>query len=554
MSVIEHPLETIQELFRKNWKEGASTDKDDFGVTQHFQELFDTREKLFKIPVLDAQSIHTLPLNSLVRFRCMVQDTELSQEVALFASTVSNKPNGEEALFCHRYSDGPHEDQMLTSHQNQELMDLRSSYYCVSVPGQTQWVKDAESAKGTNLDVAIDGLKLEETKASEVMPERFPFPAVSHFAAVVKTHSSDVSIGVTDMVDVIGVLGASDKVLSGDSFDFQEESATGPRIPTVHAILMNKVEDHGHPELAANGHPIENDLEKLVKDAKTIREDLIQYIAKAVRGDKFAAELVLLQLLARVYSRPSGAVLGKFCLNLKDSTANSPVAKSLEKVLKSVLPKVHAIPMTLENLNKNFFYPRGEEQLRSGMLQVTRGTLLLLDESAMEEGTLVDQGIKNLKAVSDVSLYQTLNYVFPYNNLEFQTDVSLLIISFGSSLVPVDCGIALKPEPSAAEQQSGPSEEKLQAFRRYISTLRLADYKLSEDMAKEIETEFMEQRKAASAAGSALITPIELALNISLARLVALSKGELTLNRECWDHAVALSKQIKERSSTTISE
>lgn len=92
------------------------------------------------------------------------------------------------------------------------------------------------------------------------------------------------------------------------------------------------------------------------------------------------------------YSRPSGAVLGKFSLNLKDTTANSPVAKSLEKVVKSVLPKVHAIPMTLANLNKNYFYPRGEEQLCSGMLQVTRGTLLLLDETAMEEGTLVDQG------------------------------------------------------------------------------------------------------------------------------------------------------------------
>lgn len=87
---------------------------------------------------------------------------------------------------------------------------------------------------------------------------------------------------------------------SGDSFDFQEESTAGPRIPTVHAILMNKVDDHGHPELTANGCPTEEDLEKLVKDAKTIREELIQYIAQAVRGDKFAAELILLHLLARV--------------------------------------------------------------------------------------------------------------------------------------------------------------------------------------------------------------------------------------------------------------
>ncbi|KAF8933918.1 hypothetical protein BGZ47_010594, partial [Haplosporangium gracile] len=497
MSVIERPLETIQELFRKNWKEGASTDKDDFGVTKYFQELFDTREKLSKIPVLDAQSINALPLNSLVRFKCMVQDTELSQEVALFASTISSKPDGEEVrsidndsvqlagafiFACHRYSDGPQEDQMLTSRQNQELMDLRSSYYCVSVPGQSQWVKDAD--KPADLDTALDGLKLQEEMASEVIAERFPFPAVSHFAAVVKTHSSDASIGVTDMVEVIGVLGASDKVSSGDSFDFQEESAAGPRIPTVHAILMNKVDDYGYPELTVNGCPAEDDLEKVVKEATSIREELIQYIAQAVRGDKFAAELVLLHLLARVYSRPSGAVLGKFSLNLKDSIGNSPVAQSLEKVIKNVLPKVHAIPMTLANLNKNYFYPRGEEQLCSGMLQVTRGTLLLLDETAMEEGTLIDQGVKNLKAVSDVSLYQTLNYVFPYNNLEFQTDISLLIISFGSSLVPVDCGVTLTPEPSTPEQQSEPTEEKLQSFRRYISILRLAEYKFSEDMAK----------------------------------------------------------------------
>ncbi|KAF9924162.1 hypothetical protein FBU30_005830 [Linnemannia zychae] len=551
MNVIEQPLETIQDLFRKNWKDGDSADKNDFGVTKHFQELFDTPEKLSKIPVLDAQSINTLPLNSLVRFRCMVQDTELSQEVALFASTISSKPNGEEAFVCHRYSDGPQEDQILASHQHQDLMDLRNSYYCVSIPGQTQWAKDAINTKNSGLNSDFEGMKLEETKESEVIAGRFPFPTVNHFAAVVKTHSSDISIGVTDMVEVIGILGASDKVSSGDSFDFHEESASGPRVPTIHAILMNKIEDHGHPELAANGRPLENDIEKVARDAKAVREELIQYIAQAVRGDKFAAELVLLHLLARVYSRPSGAVLGKFTLNLKDSVSNSPVAKSLEKIVTNILPKVHVIPMTLENLNKNYFYPRGDDHLYSGMLQVTRGTLLLLDETAMEEGTLVDQGIKNLKAVSDVSQYQTLNYSFPYNNLEFQTDISLLIVSFGSSLVPVDCGIVIKAEELSPEQQLEPSEEKLQSFRKYISTMRLAEYKLMEDMAKEIETEFMEQRKAASTAGSALMTPNDLAFNISLARLVALSMGEMTLTRECWDFAVSLAKQIKERSSTT---
>lgn len=35
-------------------------------------------------------------------------------------------------------------------------MDLRSSYYCVSVPGQSQWVKDADKPAG--LDAALQGM------------------------------------------------------------------------------------------------------------------------------------------------------------------------------------------------------------------------------------------------------------------------------------------------------------------------------------------------------------------------------------------------------------
>ncbi|KAG0299600.1 hypothetical protein BGZ98_009909, partial [Dissophora globulifera] len=468
MSVIENPLATIQDLFAKNWKQDQTTDKNEFGVTEHFQNLFDTREKLLQIPVLDAQSISTLPLNSLVRFRCMIQDTELSQEVALFATTVISPPDGEEHLH---------------TNPSEGIMDLRNAYYCVSVPGESQWVKEYERSKVASLDAALSGLKLDSSEP-QVIPERYPFSGADHFAAVVKTHSSDVSIGVTDMVEVIGVLGASDKLTSGDSFDFHDDSASGPRIPTVHAILMRKIEDHGHPGLGLNGRPEEADLQYFSAEAATIRKDLIKYISTAVRGDELAAELVLLQFLARIYSRPSGAVLGKFSLNLRDSSANSPVYTNLAQVMRNVLPKVHALALSLQILNDNFFFPRGDEHLASGVLQVTRGTAFLLDETALEEGTLVDKGLKNLKAVSDVSLYQTLSYVFPYNNLDFQTDISLLFVSNGNSLVPVDCAVTLSPGPLADEPGTEPTEEQLVLFRKYISVLRLAEYTFPESMAK----------------------------------------------------------------------
>ncbi|KAF9423159.1 hypothetical protein BGZ94_008394 [Podila epigama] len=532
MNVITHPLLKVQELFEKNWKEGEN-DRSDFGVTEFFQQQFDTRQKLAKIPVLDAESVKRLPLHSLVRFRCMVQDTELSQEVALFASATSPQSS----------------EQTLGADPSKDLMDLRNSYYCVSVPGESTWVRKYDSDVASNLDAALQGLELQDSEpTAKVLPERFPFAGESHFAAVVKTHSSDITIGVTDTVEVIGVLGASDKVLTGDGFEMHDDTTDhGPLVPTVHAILMRKVEDHGHPELGVDGIPSKEDVEHVTKEALTIRKELVEYIATALKGDLLAAELVLLHFLARVHSRPSGTVLGKFSLNLKESRAGSPVFEDLSRVTKSLLPKVHTLPLTLKHLNESFYFPRGDEQLRSGILQVTRGTSLLLDETALEEGALVEKGLKNLKAISNVSLNQTLAYVFPFNNIEFQTDISLLIVSIGNSLVPVDCALALEPEESKVSVIATPTEEKLRSFRKYISVLRLMDYKFSEDMAKEIESDFMNQRKEATAAGTTLMTPNELAFDISLARLVALSRGEQSLTKESWSSAVRLSKQIKSR-------
>ncbi|KAG0052774.1 hypothetical protein BGZ83_002128 [Gryganskiella cystojenkinii] len=531
-AAIERPLDTIQDLFSRNWTRENASESNNFGVTAHFKDLFNTREKLLQIPSLDAQSIRKLPINSLVRFRCMVQDTDLSQEIALFASTAITEPNGEEKLICHRYSDGPHSDD--------DIMDLRNSYYCVSVPGESEWAKKQDISANRKLELALEDLSLEGDNTSQVIAGRYPFAGTQHFAAIVKTHSSDVNIGVTDMVDVIGVLGASNAVMSGDSFDFQEEaSSDSPRVPTVHAITMCKVDDHGHPELGMDGRPSESDMETCLKDAAATRQDLIAYLTSALLGDELAAELVLLHMLARIYARPSGKALGKFSLNVKQTEQDSSVFESLKKIMNNLLPKIHSIPMTLQILNTETFYPRKDDQLMSGTLQVSRGTALLLDETALEEGTLNEQGLKNLRALSNVSQNQTLSYMFPFNSLDFNTDISLLIVSLGSSLVPVDCAITLKVDASkAATSTSEPSADQIKVFRKYLSVLRLAEYTVSEEIAK---------RKAAIAAKTTPITPDEFAFNISLARIVSLSQGETSLSRASWEHAVSLAKQVNDR-------
>lgn len=71
--------------------------------------------------------------------------------------------------------------------------------------------------------------------------------------------------------------------------------------------------------------------------------------------------------------------------------------------MSNILPKIHAIPMTLQTLNTEAFYPRKDDQLLSGFLQVTRGTALVLDETALDEGTLNEQG-KYWRAFSPITL------------------------------------------------------------------------------------------------------------------------------------------------------
>jgi hypothetical protein len=51
-------------VVEKNWKRGQTVEKDDFGVTEHFQSLFDTREKL--------QKVHQCPIFSVTNALCPV--------------------------------------------------------------------------------------------------------------------------------------------------------------------------------------------------------------------------------------------------------------------------------------------------------------------------------------------------------------------------------------------------------------------------------------------------------------------------------------------------
>lgn len=62
---------------------------------------------------------------------------------------------------------------------------------------------------------------------------------------------------------------------------------------------------------------------------------------------------------------------------------------------------------------------------------------MLVDETQLGEGQLKDRGVRNVQSLARVVKDQVLGYRFPYHEFEFHTDLKVVIVSKGKSLLPV---------------------------------------------------------------------------------------------------------------------
>src|SRR5581483_1122099 len=76
---------------------------------------------------------------------------------------------------------------------------------------------------------------------------------------------------------------------------------------------------------------------------------------------------------------------------------NNLFAKRVASILASLLPKYHDLPLTLSTLNEVFYFPHSNNDLDSGVLQVSQGTWFLVDETVLKEGKLYDTGTVSKK-------------------------------------------------------------------------------------------------------------------------------------------------------------
>ncbi|RKP26397.1 mini-chromosome maintenance replisome factor-domain-containing protein [Syncephalis pseudoplumigaleata] len=504
-----------------------------WGVPEYFARLYDTEEKRDQIPSLNTLPPEQWQPGTLVRFRCMVQDTSFGQEIAIDAARTADG----QSWRAYRYADGaPHAaddaslgaDALYAGQDRVRLNELQL-LYCVSVPGETAWARHEYSEKmaprwGYDPTAPAGSTPGHATK----LAAKHPLEEEGARSCGVVVLGSIDDIRVTDVVEFIGVYGTT-PVMSDDLMSDSHAADTMDHSPCVHAICHRILHAATETPLYApesfgrEGHLVAGDIKPYDVAAES-RQSLLDSFTRLLQGDALAAEYMLLALISRVQHRVNATTVGNLTLNLT-RLQPSELAKRVERHLADLVTKCVTLPMSLACLNHRPFWPRDTgssvEKLASGRLQLSAGTCLLVDETALDEGKLEDTGVRNVRALARVVEAQQLDYAFPYRGeISFPTDVTLLIFSTARSMLPAEFVLPLQLGTMATNDDDGHATDAdvHRQWRAYLALMRAMPHVIPETLSQRIQQDFVDRRRADTEQGRPVMSDAALSYELLVAR------------------------------------
>ncbi|XP_046885023.1 mini-chromosome maintenance complex-binding protein [Hypomesus transpacificus] len=509
---INNPMGVVEGMFAQRNSNPQWGSK----VVEYFKDKLKEKEAHTWVPSLNDVPLHYLKPDSLVKFRCLIQDM-FDPEFYMGVYETVEPSNNAKVLKCGKYKDVTECGVDLNSRNT--VTSERQTFYCVPVPGESQWAKDSyacssqarvvpstsyvpsrqkrsyeedddmdtqpQKQRDSHIEHHGNGdSKRQETEApssqtttpsdcSSHLDLNFPLPGERGPACLVKVYEESDSFKLNDIIEVYGILSMS-PVLSGvaeekdlasslldpvESMETVEEqrahSPPASLVPRLHVLFAKRLQ-HNNPLLPSA--PLEDNSTVLSSSEMTsVRAELLAYLTHILLGDGLAAEYLILHLISSVYRRRDVLPLGKFSLNLSGCPTTSPFTEKLYTVIQQLVPCSYRLGMSLQNMNRLRLVPRKDyvaNRLVSGALQLSNNTSLFLDETQLEQGQLDTSGVRNVTALGNLISWQKVDYDFNYHQMEFPCNINVLISSEGRSLLPSDCQVHLQPQvtPSNMEE------------------------------------------------------------------------------------------------------
>ncbi|CCJ30655.1 unnamed protein product [Pneumocystis jirovecii] len=444
----------------------------------------------------------------------MIQDTNFGQEICMGAYKIEGK-----GWMLSRYDLFTPGRTTLDPSDPTILLDERHCLYATSIPGESEWLHH-------DLATTLNLLSL-DTSSETYISERFPLKNQKHLAVILKVYAGmETRFRVCDVVEVVGIFEKDTETIQ--EYMTSDQNVVKIQLPIIHVIHMTTI-----------------NLSKLVtRNLGSIRDDnilrikteIIDYLANIFCNDTLVAEFILLSLVSNVSSRLPTMVLGSFPINIRNCSPS--ILLRFREFLSSVLPAFVYEKIDIPSLNNNKFYPLSDgEKLQAGIMQLAKGTTVCFDETNMDEGTLNDTGVRNLRSLNQIIVSQVLPFHFSFSEFEIETDLTIIILSkSGKTLLPIDISIPIKSQmTSDLKLSSYITSDKLSDFRKYFATTRQLSVTISNEISEKIQSDFVKQRQLGNK-----ISEKEFGLRITLAKLFAKTCGSDTVLWGHWMNAVRL--------------
>lgn len=165
-------------------------------------------------------------------------------------------------------------------------------------------------------------------------------------------------------------------------------------------------------------------------------------------------------------------------------------------------------------------------------------------------GQLVADGVRNVTAIGNITSWQKIEYDFNYHQVEFHTDIPVLILSERRSIVATDVNLPLRlnlqrgtPFSDLVNKLENDAE-LLVRMRNYLTVVRLLSFKLDDTMQEAVQRDFIQSRAPGQ---TNPMSTEDFHLLLVLSRLLALTYGKSELNFDLWQRAKSMEAERKNR-------
>eukprot|EP00667_Euglena_gracilis_P007701 EG_transcript_7774 len=359
---------------------------------------------------------------------------------------------------------------------------------------------------------------------------------------------------LNEVVEFVGILhphapAADDESMTDTGEDFlseqQFDSASDSLRFSLHALHMVKAPSIFCRSPATPAPPA---------PPPAVFDGLVGFLAARLAGDRLCATYLLLHMCSGVYDRKGSLVLGALPLNVVGPHA-AAACRATRRAWDLLLERHCAVHLDLPALQAASLLPAKDfrrDCLRRAALQLPPRTFLAVDETALAEGRLNEQGLRNLAQLNSILEGQTATYDFQYHTMEVETDYPSVVFSHTKSLLHSAgfCVVPFEPQANALDEPAllPPDDPSLPlaAWRRHLSAAQHQPaYRVTEAAKTAVEEDIAAEMRAHPERfnRSAVVQHNTLHLWFTLARLLALARGQPELSLGLWNEVKALEAQ-----------